>query len=227
MRKIAEIILFIVPIFILSACGIKVFQSIDPPINANNPNIANGNEITSPELLNKFSFTAQDLSSLLNPGTDVYYRIYKSQTDLQKDAKIINDANIEDTENGAQKLFSLNYQKILSNTTGRGNPLINENGGTIEITLANLDSDRAFISVMNTIPLRYNNKYFNFDTEYNKGNDSYAIPRSGDSDFQDSSSSSGYYFVNLYAVSTGMDTTIYKPIYSELLSLGFLYYEAK
>ena len=222
-----KIILFI-SVFFLTACGIKVLQLIDPPTNSINPNIANGSQIDEPEIINKITFTAANLNatSFINPGTDIFYRIYTSQEDLQHDANLINNANSEDSENGYHKLISLDYKEMRS-TDFDENPLVDKNGGTVTITLANKDGESASISANSHIPLRYNGQYFNFNSTYMSDSSNYEIPQDGDSDLKNNSLSITHYYVNLYAASTGMDTTIFKPVYSQLLSLGFLCYEAK
>ena len=159
----------------------------------------------------------------LNPGTEVFYRIYTSQEDLQNDAKSINSANKEYSENGYKKLISLGYKEITSKSTGV-NPLIDENGGNVTIFLSTTDSESANVSGINEVPLRYNRLPFNFDSSKTDSK----VPSSNDSDFNFNSDSTSHYFVNLYAVSTGSDIASGNfGTHSELLSLGFLYYEAK
>ena len=217
-----RIILYICILF-LSACGVKTFQLIEPPSSSNNPNISNGSVIDSPELRNSVTFIARNISGFSNSGTEVFYRIYTSQEDLQNDAKSINSANKEYSENGYKKLISLGYKEITSKSTGV-NPLIDENGGNVTIFLSTTDSESANVSGINEVPLRYNRLPFNFDSSKTDSK----VPSSNDSDFNFNSDSTSHYFVNLYAVSTGSDIASGNfGTHSELLSLGFLYYEAK
>lgn len=223
-RYKSSVIGIIISLIFFTACGIKVLQLIDPPVNANPPNVANGSIQNSLTESNIVTFLAADLSStmFINPGTEVYYRIYSNQEDLQRDAKLVNDVNIEDSENGFNKLLSLQYKKMNS-TAGGENPLINANGGNVSITLARNDTTAPVISPTGELPKRSTGDFFYLFSSFEPDNLNYPRPKSGDSDFE--GTGGGDYFVNLYAVSTGMDSTTYKPTYSQVLSLGFLYYE--
>ncbi len=209
------------------SCGLKIFYAIDPPVSAQRPNQADGEVLSSiviSENEQVFQFVAQDLSTslFLNPGTDIYYRIYSNQIDLQDDAKIINDANDEDTNNGWKELINLNYKKIKSNeNTTR---LIDQFGGRITMRLSDTESQTSFIQPGTSIPLRNDDEFFHFDTELHQSDEAYQLPQEGDSDF-DFKSGSSYFFVNAYAVSVGMDSSTFQEVQSEILSLGFTAYE--
>ncbi len=220
---------FLVFLFMLTSCGLKTFYLIEPPYNAETANPADGTLVSTPYLTNEFIFTARNLttSTFISPGTDIYYRIYASQEDLQIDAKRINDANDEDSNSGFKQLESLGYKRLTSSLGGE-NTLINSAGGRIRVRLADSNND-ASIEVSGVFigkPIRWNGHYFNFDSTYNSEDDDYAIPVESDEDYK-AGSESGYMYVNAYAVSSGMDTTTFVAVQSELLSLGFTAHELK
>ncbi len=209
------------------SCGLKTFYDISPPMNAIPPNDADGGIVIIPTNIFEFTFTARDLStsSFSGAGTDVYYRIYDNQEDLLNDGKSIYNANDDDTNNGFKVLDTLGYKELQTSVGGK-NALIPSTGGRVIIRLD--VNDGLNISVSGTSigdPLRWNNKYFNFDPESNIDDIDYALPEEGDDDFEDSDNKDDYYYVNAYAVSIGYDSTTFEPIQSELLSLGFIAYE--
>ncbi len=217
-------------IFFVTSCGLNVFYEIDSPLNATIINTADGNEVQTPTYSNEFEFSARNLSSssFINPGTEVFYRIYDNQEALQADADKINDANDDDTSNGYRMLLDLNYTEMRS-INSKGNPIIDRYGGFVRIIITNTENNADIIvSGVSTgnKPIRYNDNFFNFDVEKEDVGDSlFNVPRSGDTDFEFTSESNNYRFINAYAVSTGMDQTTFTPIQSQVLSLGFAYYE--
>ncbi len=230
-----HVIYILVLLCLCFSCGLRTFYLIDPPINAEAPNPSDGDVISSPNDSNiLFTFSARDLTSsvFINPGTDVYYRMYSSQDDLQSDAEKINDANDEDTNNGFKQLDTLGYKK-LNILNGGENSLIDASGGRVIIQLIDNTFSDAYIRVSGSkigTPIRYTNDYFNFDSTYPNNpsvNDEYELPKIGDSDFKSSSSSFEYVYVNAYAVSTGMDSSTFSAVQSEVLPLGFTAHEIK
>ncbi len=201
--------------------------TLKSPINADRQNHSDGDYVLNPQISNSFIFTARDLSGtpFINAGTEVFYRIYANQVDLQIDSERINDSNDENTNSGFRQLDSLGYKKMESTAGGQA-PLISSDGGSVVITLSNTNSESAGIIPSGTVPQRWDNSYFNFDPDNVRNRDEYALATYGDADFE-SASSTDYQYVNAYAVSTGLDPTSYTPVQSELLSLGFLYYDVK
>ncbi len=219
--------LLVISALLFTSCGLRTFYLIDPPINANAPNPSDGDNVEFPILTDEFSFTARNLSNsaFISPGTDVYYRIYASQSDLQNDAERINDANDEDTNNGFKQLESLGYEK-LDSTLGGENSLIDDVGGEVTIHLNSTNGAEIFVSGSSKgQPKRWNNTFFNFDSSYNTDDDEYDIPANGDDDFE-YDNNINYFYVNAYAVSIGMDSTSFVAVQSEVLPLGFTAYEA-
>lgn len=213
----------------LSSCGLEVYYDIDPPRSATRPNEADGSTTTSIEddaLLQEFEFTAANVSDFISPGTAVYYRIYNNIDDLQSDARQINNANTENTSNGFTKLESLDYKEMTSST--KPSPIIGGNGGRVLIRLITSGEYPVGISVNGTflaIPQRNDGVPFSFDPS-TASNPENILPKPGDQDYKDSGTDDGenFWYVNAYAVSTGMNTTTVSPVRSEVLSLGFTAY---
>ncbi len=224
-----KIVFVFFTLLMLSSCGLKTFYKIDPPQNADPPNTANGDIVSSPTQEREFAFTAQDLTAAFftSSGTDVYYRIYTEQEDLQADASQVDDANDDDNNNGYKQIISLGYKKLKS-TRGGENPLIDTSGGRIIIQPADDTLKDAFVSVSGSvsgfIPLRFNEGYFNFNDTYNSDDDDYSLPTSGDDDYDEGATVESY-FLNAYAVSVGMDISTFSQVQSEILSLGFIAYD--
>lgn len=232
--------LFCVGLFLLCSCGLETYYDIAPPQNAVQQNPADGSAnvgsiVDSPE--NQiFEFTALNLSSTLfiSPGTAVYYRIYNNISDLQSDARQINNANTENTSNGFNKLESLRYLSMTSDINASS--FIDEDGGRVSIRLvtdstgatynagiyigAILDANRQ------AIPQRYDNESFNFDPDTATDTQN-TLPRDGDNDYDDGTNDrNSYWYVNAYAVSKGLNES-FTPATSEVLSLGFIAYPSQ
>lgn len=210
--------------FFLSSCGIETYEDIDPPRNAVRSNPADGTTIGSiVDSLEsqQFEFTAANISGFISSGTAVYYRIYNNINDLQSHARQINDANTENTSNGFNRVESLGYLSMASSTDEQ--PFIKRYGGVI-IRLASAGGYTAGISGSTAIPHRYDGKIFNFDlTTPPELADT--LPKAGDQDYDDGTNDGEpYWYVNAYAVSTGLDAQLYTPVTSEVLSLGFIAY---
>ncbi len=210
---------------LLLSCGLNTFYAINPPINAQRINQADGTilEVLAQPNDQVFIFFARDLTALpfLSSGTEVYYRIYSSQEDLQNDASRINDANDDDTNNGWKELENLQYKKIRGD--GSSVRLIDAAGGNVRIRLSDTDIEPAFIQPSSQIPRRDNNEFFHFDKTLNIGDSDYELVQDGDSDYE-SSGDEGFWYVNAYAVSMGMDSSTFQEVQSEVLSLGFTAY---
>lgn len=220
--------------FVLCSCGLESYYDIPPPRNAVQQNPADGSTdddfVDSPEY-QLFEFTAGNFTGdFIFPGTNVYYRIYNNIDDLQSDAEQINNANTENTSNGFTKLESLRYLSMSSDTSAI--PLINGNGGRVIIRLVTDTSEiypnGIFVGGSETaIPLRYDGGRFNFDPETSEDIPN-TLPVGGDNDYNDGTNDgNSYWYVNAYAVSTGMNSTTFTPISSEVLSLGFIAYTSK
>lgn len=232
------VFLFYITLLLFSSCGLEEFREIDPPRNAIQANQSDGtigdlDIVDSPEH-QKFEFTAvaNASSGFIAPGTEIYYRIYNNVNDLQSDASSINDANIENTNNGFTRLEALRYISLGSNPTST--PLIRLAGRVIVRPFVNPDLSTDYIvgifldTTRLSTPLRYDGEIFNFNP--NTANDlQHTLPQNGDNDYKFSTASDGkdFWYVNAYAVSIGLDSTTFTPTMSEVLPLGFIAYTQK
>lgn len=210
------------------ACGIPVYFVIEPPSSTHSINY----EITDDsykymQFLARFSASGES-SDFLIDGTEIYYRIFNNEEDLTKEISAVNSANTEYTENGFRKIQDkyLRLKGYASNPADATDILIkNLSNSDRTISLRISDSEQYSASVKEGddsngtllwIPARTGTggSYgsFNFTSSY--------YPKTGDDDFQDSSSpEDGVWYVNLYAVTFGHDNNyIYQ--YSQLLHLG-------
>lgn len=224
-------LLLCVGVFFLCSCGLESYQDISPPRNAVQPNQADGSTddgfVVSPEN-QQFEFTAENLATtFMSPGTAVYYRIYNNIVDLQSDAKRINNANTENTSNGFNTVESLNYTTMTSSTGAE--PLIDGAGGRVIIRLVSSGTYTSGISIAGiytATPQRYDNINFNFDPDTATDTPN-TLPKDGDNDY-DGGDGDGknHWYVNAYAVSTGLNSITFSQLSSEVLSLGFIVYSS-
>ena len=227
MKKIM-FILILLSFFLLFSCGLDVYYIIEPPMNTTGLNATPENPSQDNAYL--FSFTTAD-SKNTNPslvgevkllGTDVYYRIYNNLLALQSDMNSISTANTEYTENGFNKLVSLEFMKLSSSNIS--DPLIKKSKDNkdenVEIRLFEIIPYKSEINVDNNIigePLRYNGDAFqlpNYDEEMT-GLD---VDISSDSN---SLTETPVYYVLMYAVSVG-SINLSQRVYSSLAPLGYI-----
>ena len=158
-------------------------------------------------------------------GTEVYYKIYKSSSQLKSDVESIQAiANKGNSSAAADELIlkSEKYYQPLrtSNHTG-DNVLISDIDKRVHIRLSDYQLYPAQIVIDDTNdigkPVRAldKTKYFNF-----KSSDTDTIPLGTDKDTSTSGSSSDDdWYVAMFAVAVGR-SQIFEPIYSNVLYLG-------
>lgn len=213
---------------LFTSCGLETFYEINPPENAVPQNPADGTTVntqTSTAETRKFEFSSVLNTGFIASGTEVYYRIYNSQETLQKDAAQINAVNKDNSADGFYKMQSLNYRRI---RTSSGSDMLIDGSHRVVIRLVNEGAafpytyslgvfyDGIPTAVPSFNPRRYGDKDFHF------GNTAAQLPKSGDGDFEFSSVSGEYWFVNAYAVSVGLNPTTWARSVSKVLPLGFL-----
>ena len=179
-------------------------------------------------------------------GTAVYYKIYNRYESIGTVTSALSSAN-NSTEYSAAATLLINTYKYreLGTASGTTTPLIASTGADrrIYIRLTNYQTDSHYLakiivgytgdsSVAGTwIPRREGNRY-SFDFGRDGDNDSASKTLSStDTDYNYSSSgfSSAYpdtYFVDMYALSVGRDTT-YTTYYSKVLHLGTVAIDAR
>ena len=209
------------------ACGIPVYYVIEPP-QADHIPTADTGDISQ----KYFSFICPYSSSSENSdfsltGTEIYYRIYNNVDEMNSDISSINGRNSEYSENGYRRMTELNYQEMWSD---KGDfPIIKKTNAsrTIRIRLCAEGSYKAEIfdeTNNNTISVPYRKG----TGSTNSGNMSFEFTSSyhPDSDDQDTKITSSEqedieWYVNLYAVTVGKDTSLSQQ-YSSVLHLGSL-----
>lgn len=218
-------------LFNLTSCGLDTFYILDPPKNIiHQPSYNNIDKI-----YNYFEFETNENGfdgSFKFSGTDVYYKIYNNHTTMQGEVdKIVTLADSETNSSSATDylLNSYKYSKLTyeNNTNETLIPYKNKSR-KVRIRLTDFQNEvenSSRITVDGTfvgIPLRNSSDKltFNFgrtslDYEINK------IPESSDDDVKSSSSSSvnGEWYVAMFAIAVGKDTT-FAPINSIPLYLG-------
>ena len=218
-------------LFSLTTCGLDTYSIVPAPTSVIHEPVYTSADYAA----NYFSFTAptvgeNDVPNLRFLGTAVYYRIYaNSSTMLSRQSSISAVNTASDYSAAATKMIGYGYQQ-LNTSLGNVQPLINADGGVVTIRLTNYgDEDnpnneyRAQISVLNRVPRRAigTTKTFDFGRNANpKYNSEYnALPASGDEDFESGTVSDNKYYVDMYAVCLGRDST-YTIFYSNVLHLG-------
>ncbi|MCR4939455.1 MAG: hypothetical protein K5930_05015 [Treponemataceae bacterium] len=208
-------------------CGIPVYYVIEPPQADRIPTYE-----TDDASQKFFQFICPYSSSSENSdfylsGTDVYYRIYDSLDKMNSDISSISSSNSEYSENGFSRINDLNYQALWSSTGDT--PVIKKmtSNRTIRIRLCTETQYPAEIydkTNENNISIPYRkgtgssssgNMSFQFTSNY------HPLPGDQDTSISDSSQNSGIWYINLYAVSVGRDSSLV-PHYSSLLHLGNL-----
>ena len=201
MRKNISVLSLIFFLALLFSCGLDVYYFIEPPINSS--------AIQNPT----------DPAQQFFLGTQVYYKIYDDLDILLKQKNQIDSVNSEYSENGYNKLLSLNFQKLNSNPYS--DPLIKKSSTNsnqkITIVLQENSYNQPSIEIDDTktgIPLRYD--LSTFDTTSGNG-----FSGEDTEEKTDSSEKSENYYVLLYAVSVG-SVNLSQRVYSSILSLGYL-----
>ncbi len=210
------------------ACGIPVYYVIEPP---QIEHVATYETTDYHE--RHFSFTCPYSASSENSeftllGTDIYYRIYNNLDDMNSDISSISSRNSEYSDSGYLKMVELNYQQLW--LTSGESPVVKKTSSTrtIELRLCTDTgySPRLYDLTNNNLisyPLRRGtgssgsgNMTFDFDSENNH-------PVSGDQDtkIREGYDNEGAWYVNLYAVTVGRDSSLAYQ-YSSLLHLGSL-----
>ncbi|MBO7122940.1 MAG: hypothetical protein J6V90_06630 [Treponema sp.] len=228
----------VLSLFFLTTCGLDTYYTLSPP-----PAYLWYPSISITDKAQKYF----DFYSATNTNTDgsfrflgtaVYYRIYASQQTMNSHISSISSVNTSsDYSAAAIRMIGYGYQQLYT-ADGSIQPLISVEGARVRIRLTNnLESvstgigNSAQITIINKIPRRALgvNKTFDFgryeDSRYAAQKDNYAPPVQGDEDFESGTVSDKKYYVNMYAVAVGRDTT-YTTYYSNVLHLGSIVIDA-
>ena len=207
------------------ACGIPVYYVIEPPQAEHIPTYE-----TDDASGRYFSFICPYSSSSENSeftlyGTDVYYRIYNSLDDMNSDISSISNRNSEYSDSGYLKMIELNYQSLW--LASGASPVISKSTAarTMELRLCTEGQYSASLydktnNVLISTPFRKGigssgsgNMSFDFTSSY------YPVSTDSDTKIREETQNNGEWYVNLYAVTVGRDSSLASQ-YSSLLHLG-------
>ncbi|MBR3542749.1 MAG: hypothetical protein IKN82_03510 [Treponema sp.] len=229
---------FFVP-FVLAAalffttCGLDTFYIVDPPTTVIHEPVYTSTDFSA-NYFNFISAIYTGPSSFNFLGTAVYYRIYASASTMLSRQSSISAVNTSgDYSAAALRMIGYGYQQ-LNTAAGNIQPLISDQGANVYIRLCNYGDEnnpsneyRALIGYIDKTPRRTVSvsgvpKTFDFgrhdNPKYNNP-ELYALPVSGDEDFESGTVENNKYYVDLYAVAVGRDVT-YTTYYSQVLHLG-------
>ena len=223
-------------------CGLETIYALDEPM------LLHSSTYSTVQFEEKyFEFETNEVKNsdpLINPppfkflGTDVYYKIYNRYDSITSVTSALSSANNSTDASYAANLLKDTYKYKQLGSEAGSTPLIRATGADrrIYIRLTNYQNNRFYqakiivgytgdssVSPTN-VPKRAGNRY-SFDFGRDGDNDKASKTLfSTDTDYNYSSSgfSSGYdntYFVDMYAVSVGLDEN-YTEQYSKVLHLG-------
>ena len=229
-KKALFIPLVLAAALFFTTCGLDTIPIVPSPTSVTHEPVYTSSDFAA----NYFSFTAPTVDSvpdLTFLGTAVYYRIYASSATMLSKQSSISSVNTEaDSSAAANRMISYGYQQ-LNTSEGEIQPLIGKAGGLVTIRLTNYGNGddanneyRAQISPITKIPRRSvgTNKTFDFGRHDNNKytpSENYALPASGDEDFENGTVENNKYYVDMYAVCVGRDAT-YTRHFSQVLHLG-------
>lgn len=214
-------LLFVAIAFIFFSCGIDDIVYLEPPKLIHSPSGHPHNDAQK-----YFEFKTSDVENLtasvgsVFKGFEVYYRIYESETDCENVIKNMVKYTETNPVNSVNYLFSSHNYKLLShsNHSYQNKPIIKAsttsppNDRLVKFRLEDVDSFPSDFTVAGS-------KAGN--TKRQNGEDFTAAKR-GDYDVQSSSNpSDDSFYVAVFASAYGYDLS-FKPIYSELVSLGYV-----
>lgn len=211
------------------ACGIPVYYVIEPPVAEHIFSYESEN-LTADSF---FSFICPYNSSSENSefklsGTDVYYRIYNNLEDMNADISSINSRNSEYSDSGYRRMFELNYKQL--GLESEETPVVKRHNTTREVRLR-LCNDPVYSAelydVTNdtfiSVPTRnrasvIGTEDMSFDFHLTSN---LPVKEDQDTKFREGYDNEGAWYVNLYAVTVGRDSSLAYQ-YSSLLHLGSL-----
>ena len=206
-----------------TACGLDTFYELNAPYNdVHKPDCSS---IDYTESYFEF-FSApepDDGVPLKFFGTDVYYKIYNSSSQLRSEVDAIQSIANRDNSNAAATAMiegNYKYQRLRASGHTGANVLISEAGEKVYIRLSDYPLYPAQISIDGgtsigiPVRLRDSSKTFNFKSAVSD-----SIPKDGEDDVKINGSSDSEWFVSMFAVAVGQDSS-YSMYYSNVLYLG-------
>ncbi len=231
-------------LFALSGCGLETYPYLEQPYSYKSETSYSSSDYSQ----NYFAFLTRNSSGNLEnnmKGTEVYYKIFNSLSKMSSFQSTISSQS--STGNAANTLINTQKYKTLKLNTGSYTPLIKTTSSDQYVYIRLTDkNDSDFKSSICVCPgnqridmydenfaLKYKDEIvyprrnvdgvpsFNFggnDPDIDK------LPVKGDEDVEyydtPSEDDEGKWYVDMYAVSVGVDTTTWTSFYSEVLHLG-------
>jgi len=241
-KRIEISFLFFFIIAILSSCGLDTFYVIMPPVHYDHkPAITNSDALDNYVEFRTNENQPQLPSDFYFAGTTVYYRIYSDTNTVENFNNLIESVNTSSNYNAAaDKLLAAGYQILQYRADGAtsNSGLTIEPIGSSQVVKIRLSDYNEITDTPNAEyqdqieingfrigrPRRVseNNLTFNFGRCERSGYETTCKrPVPNDSDYEGNSTSEEWYYINLYAMASGHDTT-FKTYYSNVLHLGCL-----
>ncbi|MBP5402318.1 MAG: hypothetical protein J6Y36_04065 [Treponema sp.] len=228
---------------VLSSCGLDTFYVIYPPTHVtHSPALINDDGSNNYVEFYTNENQAQLPSDFYFAGTSVYYKIYSDSSKMEQFKSQIDSLNNSSNySSAADKIFSTGYTILKYAASGDAHakeltiaPIGSSQLVYIRLSDYNEISDlnpteifKDHISISGTTigsPRRSvgDTLTFNFGrSNRSEFSATCRIPNSGEADYADSSTSAELYYIDLYALASGHDTT-FTPYYSKVLHLGYL-----
>ena len=239
--------------WLFSACGLDTYYVMDRSPSAGNVPVYTEDD-PSGKYFEFFAAQNSNAGNaeFLFLGTQVYYKIYSNSSTMLSNHNSIEAVN--DSTNysaAAERMLNYGYRELFTRG-GSVTPLVpsGQEGAHVRIRLTNYYegnvseenwwSNEARIEISPSqnatptakyIPRRSVGQNYSFDfgrynkSEYGGKGINYDAPASGDEDFSGSPPSDGKYYVDMYAVAVGRDTT-FAYYYSNVEYLGSMTIDA-
>ena len=218
-----------------TACGLDTFYVIDAPYHVYHAPEYDELEYTPTE--NYFEFETEDheYDGVKFIGTEVYYKIYKSSSELDRAVNVLCDtANNEETSyNSSTKLIdTYKYLPLLAEGYTGENILLPKSGSNQKVYIRLSDIDGIYLAKITVDgqnihgatdlvkPVRNITNHYSFNFKELPSDQLPQEDSTSNPDYNYSGSSDGeYLYVAMFAVAVAQDNT-YARIYSNILYLG-------
>lgn len=233
---------FFLTTLLFCACGLDTYYVMDrAPIVERRPDYTE-----SDSTLLYFDFYAAQNSNVGNSefrflGTYVYYKIYSDASTMLRNHNFIEAVNNSTNYSAAaERMLRLGYQE-LNTDRGSRSPLVAASDGPAHVRIRLTNNNEGSGEIANDAQIEIAGSFvgfpcrsrgtsysFDFGRKDKSGYDSnirYDHPESGDDDFSGSAPSDDKYYVDMYAVAAGRDTT-FTNYYSNVTYLGSITIDA-
>lgn len=227
-----------------SGCGLDEYYVLEGPGAIVCPVYSESNPLTYENKYVEFTTNSSDSSSgaFTIDGTDVYYKLYSNLSSCTSEYSALNTLlnNSSTKSSSASSLInSYKFQK-LKNSENSDDVFVSHDGSAVRVRIRltqyqkeqTVDYYKALIFINGNIagvPVRYyGNRYFDFV----RNDASYNAPLPGTTSYEDdvstvtTDSDKGFWYVNLYAVTKGHDSS-FTTYYSPICHLGTICIDAK